>query len=258
MGLVRSGDRGAARNAAHPNRRWSAEKESSSAIQRQTASVGQNLERARLRRTRQPFGRLCETAAALGLAVRLRGVRMACFSTVTLNWVLVGPTARRPTTQRLRTATCSRGASSSSLLAAARSHLHHRPSSPRAPASSTPCTRYPTSPARPAMAGRRWHPRPASHSRGRTTTCPSQLPSSGPRRPPAPRPSSRPARRSICPSTCPSRRISRGPTPTTSCGRARGQRRAGPIRKARQRTRPPTSCPYTPRTSTICVTCVGT
>ena len=133
-----------------------------------------------------------------------------------------------------------------------------RPPSPRAPSLPPPCTRYPTSRARPGTAGRRWLPRPAFRSRGPTTRCPSQLRSSALRRPRAPRPSSRPAPRSICPSTCPSRRICRGPIRTTSCGRARGQRRAGPIRKGRQRPRPPTSCPYTHKMSTTCGTCVGT
>jgi hypothetical protein len=49
------------------------------------------------------------------------------------------------------------------------------PSSPRAPLTTPPCTRYQTSPARHGTAGRRW-PRPrASHFRGPTTKCPSQL-----------------------------------------------------------------------------------
>lgn len=128
--------------------------------------------------------------------------------------------------------------------------------SPRAPLPPL-CTRYPTLRAKLATAGKRWLRPPASRSRDPTTTCPSPRPSSARPRPPRPRPSSPPAPRSICPSTCPLPPTWPGPTSTTSCTPAPGQRRGGPSRKPRLRAPPSTSCPYTLRTSRTCASCAA-
>lgn len=130
-----------------------------------------------------------------------------------------------------------------------------RPPTPRA-STPPPCTNYQTSRHRPVTAGRKWlRPRPFP-SRGPTTKCPSQLRSSVPRRRRHSLPSYLPAPRSICPSTCPFHPTSPDLTRTTSCGQARGRRRGGLTRKARQMLPRHTSCLSTPRMSTTCGTCV--